>query len=609
MNAAFDRSGDEQVRAPFQAPFKTLWRLLTYVGRHRGLLVLSILTMIALAGVDLLLPEVAKRAVDGPMTVAAQALKDGVAVPDGTFADLLGYGGAFLGVLILASLVKGARMILAVRAGREIGMSLRLDVFKRIQRMGLPFFDKYPVGMLTTRVTGDIEAIEEFFQSGVAAVFHDVLKLGLILVVLFFLSPDLALVVLSVVPLLVIVAWVFARANRRAFGRVRHEVSATNAFTTEAIGGIRVTRLFQQEKKARETYGEHVDRLKNAHLKTVRNFAFFFPTVDVLSALAVALVLVFGAAGIREGTTTFGTFLQFYLLIDLFFEPIRNLSDNLNMMLNAIVSGERVFKIADAEPKVADPESPIEARDLEGHVRLEDVQFRYKEDEPVLRGVSFDQPAGTTFALVGPTGAGKSSILSLISRFYDVQHGAVTVDGTDVRDYARRSLRRHIAVVLQDVFLFRGSVLDNIRLFDERISRETVEKALETVHADKVVARLAQGLDHPVQERGVNFSVGERQLLAFARALVHDPTILVLDEATSSIDTESERLIQDALERLRRGRTTIVVAHRLSTIKNADRILVLRHGKVVEEGDHRSLLRQDGLYRRLYELQVRQESA
>ncbi len=594
---------------PFEAPLRTLGRLLGYVGRHRGLIVLSILTMILLAGVDLLLPEIVKRTVDGPMQEAATALKAGATVPSEERSELLRYGLAFLGVLVLGSLVRGARMILSVRAGREIGMSLRQDIFARIQRMGLPFFDRHPVGVLVTRVTGDIEAIEEFFQSGVAAFFHDTLKLGLILVVLFVVNAQLALAVLAVVPLLLIVSWIFTRRSRRAFGWVRSEVSKTNAFTTEAIGGVRVTRVFQKTGAALRTYDDHVEDLRRAHMATVRNFAFFFPAVDVLGALAVAFVLRFGAAGLLEGTFTYGEFFQFYLLIDRFFEPIRTLSENLNMMLQAIVSGERVFQISDAKPMVNDEPDALVLDHMEGRVEFDDVHFAYREDEPVLRGVSFEVPDGTTTALVGPTGAGKSSILGLISRLYDVRHGAVRVDGHDVREVTQHSLRRRIAVVLQDVFLFRGTVLDNIRLFDESITREQVEAAVKAVHADRVIDRLPQGLDHPVQERGVNFSVGERQLLAFARALVHDPAILVLDEATSSIDTETERLIQDALETLRRGRTTIVVAHRLSTIKNADQILVLHHGQVRERGDHRSLLAAGGMYRTLYELQVRQGEA
>jgi len=463
------------------------------------------------------------------------------------------------------------------------------------------------VGVLTTRVTGDVEAIEEFFSSGVAAVFHDILKLLLILVVLFLVNAHLALCVLAVVPLLATAAAIFTRRSRRAFSHVRNEVSATNAFATEAILGMGVTRLFQRRTHAVQTYATHAEALCNAHLETVRNFAYFFPSVQSISALAVALVVHFGAAGIRGGSFSYGEFFQFYLLIELFFDPIRTLSENLNMMLQAMVSGERLFTVLDKQPEIADPPAARAAEGIVGAVRFEDVHFAYLVEEPVLRGVSFEVPAGSTLAIVGPTGAGKSSILNLVSRFYDVQGGHVCVDDVDVRAYQHRRLRARIAIVLQDVFLFRGSILENIRLFDPRISRERVEQAISAVHADGIIAKLPAGLDAAVQERGANFSAGERQLMAFARALVHDPAILVLDEATSSIDTATEQLIQKALETLRHDRTTIVVAHRLSTIKSADQILVMQRGKVRERGSHRELLRQGGLYRRMYELQVRQE--
>ncbi len=576
-------------------PRRSLFRMLAYVGRHPGLVALSVATMIVGAGVDVLLPEIIKRAVDGPITGRR---------PD----ELPLYAGAAFGVLVAGAVLRSSRAMISVRAGRLIGMSLRLDVFRHIQRQAMRFFDRMPVGVLSTRVTGDVEAIENFFSSGVAAVFHDILKLGLILVILFVVNAQLALCVLSVVPLLILATAVFMRWSRRDFGRVRTEVAATNAFATEAIAGMGVTRLFQRRQDAARTYAGHAGRLCDAHLATVRNFAFFFPMVQTLSALAVALVVQFGAAGIGAGTFSYGEFFQFYLLIDLFFEPIRTLSENLNMMLQATVSGERLFGVLDREPEIRDPKEPRPATALRGAVRFEDVQFAYKRDEPVLRGVSFDVPAGSTLAIVGPTGAGKSSILNLVSRFYDVQAGAVRVDDHDVRAYAVRALRARIAIVLQDVFLFRGTVLDNIRLFDKSISRERVEAAMRTVHADGVIARLPQGLDAPVEERGANFSAGERQLLAFARALVHDPAILVLDEATSSIDTATEMLIQEALEAVRRGRTTIIVAHRLSTIKSADRILVMRRGRIEEQGTHAQLLRRDGLYRRLYELQARQHA-
>ncbi|MDF1701511.1 MAG: ABC transporter ATP-binding protein, partial [Planctomycetota bacterium] len=508
-------------------------------------------------------------------------------------------------ILMAGAGLRAARAIVSVKAGRLIGMILRLEVFEHIQRQGMRYFDRMPVGMLTTRVTGDVEAVEEFFSSGVAAVFHDILKLLLILVALFVVNAELAVYVVAVLPFLVIAGVVFSRRSRRDFGHVRTQVSATNAFATEAIIGMEVTRLFQRREHARARYGEHASELCNAHLATVRNFALFFPTVQGLAALAVTLVVHFGAAGIGAGTFSYGEFFQFYLLINLFFEPIRTLAENLNMMLQAQVSGERLFDVLDTPPEILDAPDAKGAEEVRGAVRFDNVGFGYKEDEPVLHRVSFSVPAGSTLALVGPTGAGKSSILNLISRFYDVQSGAVLVDEVDVRAYARRALRSRIAIVLQDVFLFRGSVLDNVRLFDESITREQVEAAMATVHADGILARLPAGLDAPVEERGANFSAGERQLLAFARALVHDPAILVLDEATSSIDTATEKLIQQALDALRADRTTIVVAHRLSTIKTADNILVMRRGEIAEQGTHEELLAAAGLYRRLYELQVR----
>ncbi|MEZ6007426.1 MAG: ABC transporter ATP-binding protein [Planctomycetota bacterium] len=569
-------------------------RLLGYVARHRGLMAWSLVAMIAAAGVELLLPYVIKLMADGP-------------IRDKNPDALPGYALAIVIVLVVGAVIRGAQTVLSVRAGREIGMSLRTDVFEHLQRHSLRFFDRHPVGVLTTRVTGDIESIEGFFASGVAAAFHDALKLLVILVVLLVVNAKLALGLLATLPLLVAASALFSVRSGRAFRRVRAETSATNGYTAESIDGLTVTRLFQREAAAVRGFEDHVDRLRGAHLATVRNFAFFFPTVQALESLAVALVVQLGATGLLNHTLSFGEFLQFWFLIEIFFDPIRNLSENLNLLLQAGAAGERVFKILDEQPEIVSPEDGVRLDELKGDIAFEKVEFAYEEDTPVLRGIDAVVPAGTTTAIVGPTGAGKSSLLGLVSRFYDVQHGRVTVDGVDVRKLDLPSLRRRVALVLQDVFLFRGSVLENIRLFDETISRERVEQAVAAIRADKLVAQLPGGLDAPVEERGGNLSVGQRQLIAFARALVHDPAILVLDEATSSIDTETEHWIQEALATLRSGRTTLVVAHRLSTIRSADQILVLQKGRIVERGRHDDLLRQGGLYRTLYELQVRSE--
>lgn len=570
----------------------SLRRLLVYAGRHRGLLARSVAVLLAVGALELLAPDLVRRTLDGP-------------VRTGDVAGLLAHAGVLAVVIALGALARGLQQYVTVKTGQRVGLSLRQDVFAHLQRMGLAFYDRHPVGTLVTRVTSDVEAVEELFSSGVASVFYDLMKLALILGWLAWIDGLLALTVLAVLPVLLLVTVVFTRRSRRDFALVRAEVAATNAWTQEAIGGLRVTRLFGREGDARAAYLAHVDRLRVAHERTVFNFAFFFPTVDFFQAVAIGLVVLVGAPRILDGGLSYGALAQFVLLTNLFFEPLRDLSQNFNAFLQAVVSCDRLFAVMDTPEQVPVRPGALPADGVAGRVTFEDVRFAYVEGEPVLRGVSFDVPAGRTLALVGPTGAGKSSVVSLVSRFYDVTGGRVLVDGRDVRDYDPQSLRARVAVVLQDVFLFAGSLLENVRLHDPRVPRERVEAALRAVRADGLLARLPRGLDEELSERGGNLSLGERQLVAFARALVTEPAVLVLDEATASVDTETEQRVQDAIRTLRHGRTTIVVAHRLSTVRDADEILVLQRGEVRERGTHASLLAAGGLYRRLYELQAR----
>lgn len=593
MSEASPARGDSRPKATHSP--RVLRRLLRYVSAHRGLVVGTITVMVLVGVLDLSIPKLVGAAIDGP-------------VRDKSASGVLVYALILAGVAFLGSIARGLQQFVTVLTGQRIGFSLRQDVFAHLQKMGLSYFDRHPVGTLLTRVTSDVDAVEESFSSGVASVFYDALKLVLIVGLLWWTNGLLVVSVLLVVPVLLVVTIVFTRRSRADFRRVRAEVAATNAYVQESIGGLRVTRLFGRADRAREGYARHTERLLEAHQATIFDFAFFFPAVDFLQAVAIGLVVWLGGGRIAEGSISSGELLQFALLVNLFFEPLRDLSQNFNGLLQAVVSSERIFQLMDTKIQVPDRPGAIAARGVNGRVTFEDVRFSYVDGEPVLNGISFDVPAGTTTALVGPTGAGKSSVIQLVSRQYDVTSGRVLVDGRDVREYEARSLRARIGVVLQDVFLFTGSLLENVRLSDPTISREAVAAALTAVRADGLVARLPRGLDEEIRERGGNLSLGERQLVAFARALVRDPAILVLDEATASVDTETEVRIQEALATLRKGRTTIVVAHRLSTIRDADQILVLHRGEVRERGRHAELLAKDGLYRRLYELQVRAAS-
>ena len=569
-------------------------RLLGYIRPYRGAVVVAFAYIILGSALSVLPPYLTKVAIDRYIQNSDLAGLNSVALL--YILALLGAFGFSYGQTWVLNLM-----------GQRIMYDLRMQIFRHLQRLDVAFFDKNPVGRLMTRVTTDVDALNELFTSGVISVFGDIFTLAGIVVILFVINYQLALAIFSVIPLLFLISFVFKIKVRESYRRVRTAIARINAFLQENITGAAVVQSFVQEKRQHERFAkinrEHLD----ANLQSVFYYALFYPMLELVGALAIALVVWYGGMKVFAGTLTLGALVAFVQYSDRFFRPISDLSEKYTILQSAMASSERIFKLLDTPPAITDPLEPRAVEVKEGAIKFRNVTFSYNPGEPVLTDVSFQVRPGERLALVGATGAGKTTIIALLSRFYDVDSGQILVDGQDVRDYRIEALRKSIGVVLQDVFLFSGSVAENIRLGNAQITDPVVARAAETVHASSFIDRLAMQYRTEIGERGSSLSVGQKQLLAFARALAYNPKILVLDEATSSIDTETEILIRDALEKLLAGRTSIIIAHRLSTIQNADRILVLHRGRVRETGTHQELLKQKGLYWKLYQLQYKDQ--
>ncbi len=578
---------------------RLLRRLWAFIRPYERWLLVSTLSLALVSALDLYPVWLIKTGIDGPMRALA-----GGRLPPAALGELARLAALYAAALLGAFFLRCFQMWAINRVGQRTMLDLRTAIFRHVQAQPLSFYDRNPVGRLVTRVVYDVESLNEVLTSGVDALFHDVLKLSFIVAALFLVDWRLALAAFTVVPPMWWIAHVFRTSNRSAFREVRGRVSALNAYLQEAVTGVRVIQLFVQERRAAKGFLAHNRALMEGNLRTVFNYSYFFPAVEILGSLAKGLVIWYGGGRILAGELSMGEFMLFLMLLDYFFEPIRDLSEKYNLMQSAMASSERIFKVLDTKADLvppADPEPlPEPAR---GEVEFDRVSFGYDPAQPVLKDVSFRVRPGERLAVVGATGAGKTTLISLLTRMYDVGSGAVRVDGVDVRRADPSALRKRVAVVLQDVFLFAGDIEGNITLGDPAVTRERVVAAAEAVHADTFVRALPKGYATPVQERGATLSVGQKQLLSFARALARDPAILVLDEATSSVDSATEVLVQDAVDRMLRGRTAIVVAHRLSTIRSCDRILVMHHGVLREEGTHRELLAKGGLYARLYQLQ------
>jgi ATP-binding cassette subfamily B protein len=571
-------------------------RLLEYLRPYRKQVALALLILLLAAGANIIGPWITQLVIDE-------------AIPSGD-ADLLGLLGlAFLGTVVVGFALEYAEALVTTWLGQSVMYDLRKQIFDKLQRADLKFYDKTPIGRLMTRITNDVETLNELFSSGVVTVFGDLFTLAFIAVAMLGMNWRLALVTFSVLPLVFITVFVFRAKIRDAYREIRVRLARVNAFMHERFTGIRVVQLFNREQADAAKLAELNDDHLQAHLRSITYYALFFPLMELFTALALALIIWFGGVRSLDGPITVGVIAAFLQYARRFFQPIQDLSEKYNLLQSAMASSERVFKLLDHDIAVVDPPRPeLLPTPPAGHIRFEHVWFAYgagQAGEPdwVLRDVSLDVQPGEKVAIVGHTGAGKTTLINLLMRFYDPQRGRILLDGVPIHEARIQDLRSRIGLVLQDVFLFSQDVGYNIRLGATEIDDARVRAAAQRVGADAFIGRLPRGYDQPLGERGSTLSVGERQLVSFARALAFDPAVLVLDEATSSVDSEIEAKIEAATDELLEGRTSLVIAHRLSTVQNADRIVVMHRGEIREQGTHDELLEAGGLYARLHELQ------
>lgn len=520
---------------------------------------------------------------------------------------------AYFALFLFRFLFSYIQEILLNIVGQKIMFDLRSQIYSKLQNLQVSYYDKNPVGRIITRLTSDVDALNELFTSGVIEGLGDMVVIIAIIGFMFWLDWKLAIVSLIVVPLLFLATNWFRKRARVGFDKVRTRMAKINAFLQEHISGAQTVQLFNAEEKARENFAEINDEYREANIETIYYYSIFYPMVEFIGVIGIAVIIWFGGYQILTGTSaagtavTIGTVIAFIQYSQQLFQPIRNLSDKFNVLQAAIVASHRVFLLLDEKIEIESPKVPKKADKTIGKIEFRNVWFAYNEGEWVLKNISFTIEPGESVALVGHTGSGKTTVTNLLMRFYDIQKGKILLDGVDVRDWDLKTLRENFAVVLQDVFLFSGSIANNIRLGNENISDEKVKWAAEEVHADGFINRLEKSYQTKLKERGGGLSVGQKQLISFARALAFEPSILILDEATSSIDTETEQFIQQAVNRIMENRTSLVVAHRLSTIQRCDRILVFHHGELREKGTHNELIKQKGLYWRLFQLQYGNE--
>ncbi len=509
----------------------------------------------------------------------------------------------FMVVLMINVVMKYYFIYITAELGQSVIKDMRVKVFRHITNLRLRYFDKTPIGTSTTRTINDIEAINNVFAQGVITIVADLITLFAVVGIMFYTSWRLTMILFITMPFMILASYVFKEKVKVSYQKVRTQISNMNAFLQERITGMKTVQIFNAEENQRFAFKTINHSYTSANLDSVFYYAVFFPVVELVSAVSLALMIWLGAKGYLQDHVSFGALVAFPLYLNLLFRPIRFMADKFNTLQMGLVAAERVFKILDSKDFIPD-DGTIHPQKLEGKIEFSKVSFSYDDKNDVLKDINFTVEPGQTLALVGSTGSGKSTIINILSRFYDIQKGQILIDEKDIKEYGLKSLRNRIAIVLQDVFLFEGNVFENITLRDKNISFEKVQEAAMMIGAHEFIERLPGGYDYKVSERGSNLSVGQRQLISFVRALVFEPDILILDEATSSIDTETEAVIQYAIEKLIDQRTSIIIAHRLSTIKHANNIIILSNGKIMEQGTHDDLLtKEEGEYRKLYDMQ------
>ena len=572
-------------------------RLMSFAKRYKLKFFIATSSTILLALVSLLNPYLIKETVDKYITE-----KDS----EGLINNII----LMFVVVLVEVLLRFSFIYFANWVGQHIIRDIRAKIFRHILQFKMSYFDKNSVGKLVTRVVSDIETIAAFFSSGVFTIVSDVLQMFAVAALMFYFNWKLALIALAVLPILIYATRVFQQAIKATFQEVRNQVANLNGFVQERVTGMKIVQLFNREKVEYKNFKDINNKHKEAYVKTIWYFSIFFPIAEILSSIGIGLIVWFGSKQIVGGEVPGpGMLMAFVQMAQMLFRPLRQIADKFNQLQMGIVSGERVFKVIDTHSSIV-KSGTIEAKKIKGDISFKDVRFSYVKDEEVLKGISLEVKSGQTVAIVGATGAGKSTIINLINRFYEIDGGAIRVDGVSVNKYTLESLRNQVAVVLQDVFLFSDSILNNITLKNENITFKEVQKAAKQIGIHDFIMTLPGGYQYNVKERGAMLSSGQRQLIAFLRAYVSKPSILILDEATSSVDSYSEKMIQYATETVTKGRTSIIIAHRLATIKQADKIIVMDKGLIVEEGSHSELLeRENGYYKNLYNKQFSLEAA